>query len=329
MKKLNGIIFTTALLFSSPSMAFFDFFNEWSKFNAFNRKMLSQTNHDEQNNDSFGDIFKDIDTPNDQSSRSNQKPTTQLSDIKGGVPQEILDLVDILNRREHFDNVGAQLPTGYLLVGPPGTGKTTIARALATELNAPFFYASGSEFIEMYVGVGAQRVRELFSQARASLKSGDAQNAIIFIDEIDALGNRAGTRSSDTETRRTINELLTQMDGFASDHRIIVIAATNEVDLIDSALLRPGRFEYAIEVPLPGFKARKAILDYYLRDPKHNRTVDSTVNIRAIAQITGGLSGADLKSLANTAAIAVARDGRTVITQDDLESAVEKIGGKR
>lgn len=235
------------------------------------------------------------------------------------VLNECTEIVTYLKNDTFFKEVNAQIPRGILLEGPPGTGKTLLAKAIATESNATFFSVSGSEFIEMFVGLGAMRVRNLFDEAR------EFKPSIIFIDEIDAIGRQRGSTTFNTggndEREQTLNQLLTEMDGFKDNNGVIVIAATNRVDILDSALLRPGRFDRTVRIPLPDMKSRKAILDVYLK----NKNIDTTVNIEVLAKMTNGYSGAQLKNLVNEAAIFAARNQTTTINRVFLEEAFEKL----
>jgi len=283
-----------------------DNLREWSDFNRHMRNEVRDAINAQQ--------------PKDENHACEPQTTMLLADIRGTIPQEIYDLRGFLSGATKFAAAGAQAPRGILLVGPPGTGKTSIARALANELNIPFISASGTDFVEMYVGVGPQRVRKLFEQARTTADKKHAQHVIIFIDEIDAIGTRDNQFDS-TESHRTINELLVQMDGFKNDPRIIIMAATNRCELVDSALLRPGRFDYVIHIPLPDKATRLDILSYYLLDPKFNRSTSGPISLDVIAHKTDGLSGAFLENLINRAAVNAARANRTAITQTDLDAA--------
>ena len=235
------------------------------------------------------------------------------------VLQECTEIVTYLKNDTFLKEVNAQVPRGVLLEGPPGTGKTLLAKAIATESNSTFFSVSGSEFIEMFVGLGAMRVRNLFDEAR------NFKPSIIFIDEIDAIGRqRGGTtfgNGGNEEREQTLNQLLTEMDGFKNNDGVIVIAATNRVDILDSALLRPGRFDRTIRIPLPDMKSRKAILNSYLK----NKKVDDSVDVDVLSKMTNGYSGAQLKNLVNEAAIFAARKQTAIINSDFLEEAFEKL----
>src|SRR3989344_1478937 len=213
--------------------------------------------------------------------------------------QELEEVVEFLKSPQKFLNLGARIPKGALLVGPPGTGKTLLARAVAGEANVPFFHISGSEFVEMFVGVGASRVRDLFTRAKK------AAPCIVFIDEIDAVGRQrgAGLGGGHDEREQTLNQILVEMDGFDTDTNVIVMAATNRPDVLDPALLRPGRFDRRVVLDQPDIKAREEILRIHAKDKK----VSADVNLRAIAQRTPGFSGADLANLINEAAILAAR----------------------
>ena len=229
---------------------------------------------------------------------------------------EVKEIVDFLRHPSRFSSVGGRIPKGVLLIGPPGTGKTLLARSIAGEAGVPFIFASGSDFVEMYAGVGAARVRRLFKDARRH------QSCIVFIDELDAVGrSRGGSSLSHEEREQTLNQLLVEMDGFESSRGIVVIAATNRQDILDPALLRPGRFDRQVTVGNPDLKGREAILGV------HGRKVamDEGVNLRAIARGTPGFSGADLANLVNEAALAAARAGRDRVSDRDMERARDKV----
>jgi cell division protease FtsH len=229
---------------------------------------------------------------------------------------EVKEVVDFLRRPERFSAIGGRIPKGVLLVGPPGTGKTLLARSIAGEAGVPFIFASGSDFVEMYAGVGAARVRRLFKDARRH------KSCIVFIDELDAVGrSRGGTSLSHEEREQTLNQLLVEMDGFETTRGIVVIAATNRQDILDPALLRPGRFDRQVTVGNPDLKGREAILGV------HGRKVvmGDDVNLRSIARGTPGFSGADLANLVNEAALAAARAGREQVSGKDMEGARDKV----
>ncbi|MBV9092806.1 MAG: ATP-dependent zinc metalloprotease FtsH [Streptosporangiaceae bacterium] len=248
------------------------------------------------------------------------RPTTTFADVAGyeGTKSEIAEVVDFLRSPERYARVGAMVPRGVLMVGPPGTGKTLIARAVAGEAHVPFFSVAGSSFVEMFVGVGAARVRDLFEQARRRAP------AIIFIDEIDAIGQRrAGTGQvvANDEREQTLNQLLSEMDGFDPSTGIVVLGATNRPEVLDPALLRPGRFDRQVTIPLPNVAERGAILAVHTRDKK----LAGDVALNAVARGTPGFSGADLANLANEAAIFAVRGGRDVITAADFDAARDRI----
>jgi len=249
-----------------------------------------------------------------------ERPDTKFSDVAGyeGVKSEISEVVDFLRNPERYQKAGAMAPRGVLMIGPPGTGKTLIARAVAGEASVPFFSVTGSSFVELFVGVGAARVRDLFSEARKRAP------AIIFIDEIDAIGQRragAGVAVSNDEREQTLNQLLAEMDGFDVTQGIVVLGATNRPEVLDPALLRPGRFDRQITVPLPTLPERAAILAVHCRDKKLAPDVDLNV----VARGTPGFSGADLANLANEAAINAVRDNRDVLTAEDFSDARDRI----
>ena len=231
--------------------------------------------------------------------------------------EELQEIVDFLRNPEKFTEIGARIPHGLLLVGPPGTGKTLLARAVAGEADVQFLSISGSDFVEMYVGVGASRVRDLFEQAKKIAP------AIVFIDEIDAVGRKRGTGlgGGHDEKEQTLNQLLVEMDGFSRTEGVIVLAATNRPDILDPALLRPGRFDRQIHVGRPDVKGREEILTVHAKDKK----LDDSVNLKTVARSTVGFTGADLSNLLNEAAILAAREGRPVLNMEDLNEALMKI----
>ncbi|MFY8238456.1 MAG: ATP-dependent zinc metalloprotease FtsH, partial [Ilumatobacteraceae bacterium] len=247
------------------------------------------------------------------------KPSTTFADVAGydGVKLEIKEVVDFLRMPERFKEIGARVPKGILLVGPPGTGKTLFARAVAGEAGVGFLSVTGSDFMEMFVGVGASRVRDLFQQARKLGK------AIIFIDEIDSIGRKrgAGLGGGHDEREQTLNQLLAEMDGFEATEGIVILAATNRPDILDNALLRPGRFDRQIIVPLPEFEERLAILKVHSRDKRMGPDVD----LDTMARATPGMSGADLANLVNEAALFAVRRGATQIERIDFENARDRV----
>ena len=256
---------------------------------------------------------------------SSERPGTTFDDVAGyeGVKMEIREVVDFLKDTEKFSEIGARVPKGVLLVGPPGTGKTLIARAVAGEAGVPFLSVTGSDFMEMFVGVGASRVRDLFETAR---KMG---RAIIFIDEVDSIGRKrgAGMGGGHDEREQTLNQILSEMDGFESSEGIVLIAATNRPDILDPALLRPGRFDRQVVVPLPELEDRRKILDVHVKGKKINEDVDLSL----IARGTPGMSGADLANLVNEAALIAVRTGDDSIAADHFEQARDRtlMGQKR
>ena len=247
-----------------------------------------------------------------------QKPTTRFSDVAGyeGAKREISEVVDFLKNPARYASAGAVGPRGVLMVGPPGTGKTLLARAVAGEADVPFFALTGSSFVELFVGVGASRMRDLFTAARK------AAPAIVFIDEIDAIGQRrGGALVSNDEREQTLNQLLAEMDGFDPAAGVVVLAATNRPETLDPALLRPGRFDRQVEIPLPNLRERAAILAVHTRG-KH---VGPDVDLDAVARATPGFSGADLANLVNEAAIVAVRDDRNVISAEDFTDARDRM----
>jgi cell division protease FtsH len=247
------------------------------------------------------------------------RPTVTFDDVAGvdEAKQELHEVVDFLKAREKFQTLGARIPRGILLIGPPGTGKTLLARAIAGEAGVPFFSISGSEFVEMFVGVGASRVRDMFEQAKKNAP------CIIFIDEIDAVGRQrgAGLGGGHDEREQTLNQLLVEMDGFEGNDGVIVIAATNRPDVLDPALLRPGRFDRQVHVPLPDIRGREAILKVHMRKVPVADDVDPSI----IARGTPGFSGADLANLINEAALFAARGNGKLVTMEEFELAKDKV----
>jgi len=247
-----------------------------------------------------------------------ERPTTKFTDVAGidEVVEELEEIKDFLSDPERYQSFGAKIPRGILLVGPPGTGKTLLARAVAGEAGVPFFSISGSDFVEMFVGVGASRVRDLFEQAK------DAAPSIIFIDEIDAVGRQrgAGLGGGHDEREQTLNQLLVEMDGFADHQSVILIAATNRADILDPALLRPGRFDRQITVMRPDLKGREAILKVHSED----KPLAHSVSLETLARMTPGFTGADLANLMNEAALLTARRKKKLITMSELSEAMER-----
>ena len=247
-----------------------------------------------------------------------QKTKTTFKDIAGldEEKQEMIEIVDFLKKPKKFQEMGAKIPRGVLLCGNPGTGKTLIAKAIAGEADVPFISMSGSEFIEMFAGLGASRVRKLFEKARKIAP------CIVFIDEIDAIGSRRTTSSgSESENNQTLNQLLVEMDGFDTEEAIIVLAATNRPEMLDKALLRPGRFDRQITIGLPDLNGREAILNIHAKDKK----IDESVNLRSIAEDTAGFTGAELANILNESAIIATIKRHKAITNKDIEDAVKKV----
>jgi len=246
-------------------------------------------------------------------------PTVTFGDVAGieEAKQEVHEVVDFLKSREKFQALGARIPKGMLLVGPPGTGKTLLARAIAGEAGVPFFSISGSEFVEMFVGVGASRVRDLFDQAKRNTP------CIIFIDEIDAVGRHrgAGLGGGHDEREQTLNQILVEMDGFDTNTSVIILAATNRPDILDPALLRPGRFDRRIILDRPDINGRKAILNIHT----NGKPLDKSVDLEVLAKQTAGFSGADLANLVNEAAILAARRDKKTIEMPELEESIDRV----
>ena len=251
--------------------------------------------------------------------RMDTKKKTTFADVAGAdeEKEEMAEIVDFLKAPQKFNELGAKIPKGVLLVGPPGTGKTLLARAVAGEAGVPFFSISGSDFVEMFVGVGASRVRDLFNEAKKEAP------AIVFIDEIDAVGRQrgAGLGGGHDEREQTLNQLLVEMDGFNANEGVIVMAATNRPDILDKALLRPGRFDRQITVNYPDVKGREEILKVHSR----GKPLGPDVNLATIAKSTSGFTGADLENLLNEAALLAVRHGKKAITQEEIEEASIKV----
>jgi len=247
------------------------------------------------------------------------KPTVTFDDVAGvdEAKQELYEVVEFLKSREKFQSLGARIPRGVLLIGPPGTGKTLLARAVAGEAGVPFYSISGSEFVEMFVGVGASRVRDLFDQAKRHTP------CIVFVDEIDAVGRQrgAGLGGSHDEREQTLNQILTEMDGFDTNTSVIVLAATNRPDILDPALLRPGRFDRRVVLDRPDINGRIAILKVHSKDKPLNKSV----NLEIIARQTAGFSGADLANLVNEAAILAARRDKKATGMEEFEESIDKV----
>ncbi len=247
------------------------------------------------------------------------KPQVTFKDVAGAeeVKEEVKEIIEFLKNPNKFLKFGAKIPKGVLLVGPPGCGKTLVAKAIAGEAGVPFFSVSGSEFVEMFVGVGASRVRDLFTQARSYAP------CIVFVDEIDAVGRHrgAGIGGGNDEREQTLNQLLVEMDGFDPHTGIIIVAATNRPDILDPALLRPGRFDRRVIVGLPDTKEREEILKLHAK----NKPMDDSINLGAIAQQTAGFTGADLENLLNEAALLTVRQSLEKITQNEIEEAIDKV----
>ncbi|MDY0277798.1 MAG: ATP-dependent zinc metalloprotease FtsH [Acholeplasma sp.] len=271
-------------------------------------------------------IFKNASNSNNKAfdfgknrAKLSRNKSVTFDDVAGSIEEkeELTEVVDFLKNPKKYNEIGARIPKGVLLVGPPGTGKTLLAKAVAGEADVPFFTISGSDFVEMFVGVGASRVRDLFKTAKES------SPCIIFIDEIDAVGRQrgAGLGGGHDEREQTLNQLLVEMDGFSTNQGIIIIAATNRADVLDPALLRPGRFDRQITIDLPDLKEREAILHIHAR----NKKIDSDVNFKHLAQRIPGFSGADIENLLNEAALLAARGNRKVVNEKDLDEAMDRV----
>src|SRR3990167_8375105 len=250
---------------------------------------------------------------------NNGRKKVTFKDVAGlyEAKQELVEIVDFLKNPEKYRRIGAEIPKGVLLIGAPGVGKTLLAKAVAGEAGVPFFSLSASEFVEMFVGVGAARVRDFFQKAKRNAPT------VIFVDELDAIGRQrgAGLGGSHDEREQTLNQILVEMDGFETETRVIIMAATNRPDVLDPALLRPGRFDRRVSLLLPDKKERKEILQIHAK----NKPLSKEAKLDRIASATAGLSGADLKNIVNEAAIFAARNNRKIIVQKDLEESIEKV----
>ena len=267
----------------------------------------------------MGSSNKSLDFGKSRAKLSEDGGKTTFKDVAGLIEEkeEVAELIDFLKNPKKFQSMGARIPKGVLLVGPPGTGKTLLAKAVAGEANVPFYFISGSDFVELFVGIGASRVRDMFKQAK--------QNApcLVFIDEIDAVGRQRGTGlgGGHDEREQTLNQLLTEMDGFGANEGIIIIAATNRPDVLDPALLRPGRFDRQVTVNLPDVKGREEILAVHAR----NKVFSPSVKLSNIAKRTVGFSGADLENLLNEAALLAVRRGKKEISMAEIDEATDRV----
>ena len=267
----------------------------------------------------LGSNGKSIDFGRSKAVLVDGEKTATFKDVAGLTEEkeEVQELIDFLKNPKKFQSMGARIPKGILLVGPPGTGKTLLARAVAGEANVPFYYISGSDFVELFVGIGAARVRDMFKQAKMNAP------CLIFIDEIDAVGRQrgAGLGGGHDEREQTLNQLLTEMDGFGANEGIIIIAATNRPDVLDPALLRPGRFDRQVTVSLPDKQARREILAVHAK----NKTLDKSVTLDNLAKRTPGFSGADLENLLNEAALLTVRRNKKAITMSEIDEATDRV----
>jgi cell division protease FtsH len=316
LQNVIGEIFTLGT-YAFPILFILSIISSFRNVNTFSNPNISprnQRNFNGNNNNPFSMMGN-----NNKKQTEFVRPNVTLASWAGSpeVIEECREVISYIENKERYKKIGADMPKGILLDGPPGTGKTLLAKAIAGETNSTFISISGSEFVELFVGMGAARVRELFENARSNTP------CIIFIDEIDAVGRQrgAGINMANDEREQTLNQLLYEMDGFNNNNDIVVMAATNRRDVLDQALLRPGRFDRLIRVPLPDKESREKILGYYLKD----KNLDNVFDISAIAELTDGFSGAQLKNLINEAAILSARNNYNVIQEKYVFDAFEKL----
>ncbi|HVX00528.1 MAG TPA: AAA family ATPase [Candidatus Babeliaceae bacterium] len=283
-----------------------DFFKIWSEINEQNRRLVSTAFNQNPSLHDNGD----------------QLSTYTFNQLAGRLPEKVHELVNIINQPEKYKRFGQICPKGVLLYGPPGNGKTSIARAIAGEIKAPFFSISGTEFVQIFVGKGPIEVRNFFQKAYDAISINNYQHAVLFIDEIDAVGGKRDTLFDDIERRRTLNQILKEMDGFDRHPNIIVIAATNTVEYLDPALLRPGRFDWLIEIPSPDKESRIAILNLYLNNLEHRLSQET---VAELAEQTAGFTGAELEGLIKEASLLAVREDSLAITADHIGKALSSL----
>jgi cell division protease FtsH len=327
MKKKYGLI-TALTLTLIPNKITASFLTNMLVFISDLGKSLDEMN--KKNRELFiKDFEKKPKKETEEPQSTSEKPLKKrgFATLAGAIPEDVIEIVTYLQESEKLKALGAEMPRGILLVGPPGNGKTAIARAIAEEVGASFHAESAASFMEMYVGVGPKRVREIFAQARESASKSELKKAIIFIDEIDAIGGKRLGSTDHPEQRNTLNELLNQMDGFTQSSEIIVLAATNDAGYLDDALKRPGRFDRIVEIPLPNKESREAIIRLYTEPPRKHCLLDE--NFATLAQQSAGFSCAELKDLVNEAAIFAVREKASSITYEHCLSSLKKAREKK
>jgi cell division protease FtsH len=305
--RTHFLVLSLSLLCLPAQAKIADFFQSWSESNAANRQAIFSL---------FTGRFDTVTTAKDTES------DYTFDQLAGFIPDDVHEIVDIINNPDKYKRFGQVCPKGVLLYGPPGNGKTSIARAIAGETDAPFYAISGTEFMELYVGVGPQRVGQFFKKAYDAIDSGKYRKAILFIDEIDAVGGNRSPLYHDPEQRSTLDQILKEMDGFEQHPNIIVIGATNTPEHLDPALLRPGRFDRLVEIPYPDEKSRYSILEHYLNKIDHTVSEKKVVDV---AEKASGLTSAELESIVKEASLYAIRANAQEVDESHIEQAFNKV----